>query len=361
MADSDDLGCRVTTMSRICIYGAGSVGCAIGARLAGSGADLVMIGRERIANEVAAHGLKLTDYRGATFYVSAEKLQFHTDAQAAADADFALVTVKSAATASAARELAGVLKPGAVVISFQNGIGNADVMMKQLPHHLVLSGMVPYNATARGPGEFHQGTEGTLMVEQHTQLDAIGADFQRAGIPLQQRDDIVAVQWAKLLLNLNNPINSLASLPLKAQLSQRDYRRCLALAQNEALAVLDAARIVPAKLTPLPPRWMPYLLTVPDFVFRRVASRMLEVDPLARSSMLDDLQLGRRTEIDFIHGVIVQLAEKQGRTAPVNARLIALIRDAENGGRRDWKGAELYAELKRAQLGLGDRAAQATP
>jgi len=155
-------------------------------------------------------------------------------------------------------------------------------------------------------------------------------------------------QWAKLLLNLNNPINALASLPLKAQLSQRDFRRCLALAQSEALRVMDAAGIKPAKLTPLPPQWMPALLRVRDFIFRRVASSMLEVDPLARSSMLDDLQLGRRTEIDFIHGVIVKLAEQHRLRAPVNARLIALIRDAENGGRRDWEAAELYAELKRA-------------
>ena len=334
-------------MSRICIFGAGSVGCAIGARLAGTGADVQMIGRERIAQELAQHGLHLSDYRGASFHVAPAQLRFSSSAADAADADFVLVTVKSAATISAAQELAPVLKSGAVVISFQNGIGNADLISQQLPHHLVLSGMVPYNATARGPGEFHQGTEGTLVVEQHSQLDAVVADFVRAGIPLQQRGDIVAVQWAKLLLNLNNPINALASLPLKAQLSQRDYRRCLALAQREALAVLDAAGIEPAKLTPLPPQWMPALLSVPDFVFRRLASKMLEVDPLARSSMLDDLQLGRRTEIDYIHGVIVNLAGKLGLHAPVNARLIALIRDAENGGRRDWKGGELYAELRR--------------
>ncbi|WP_428310278.1 2-dehydropantoate 2-reductase [Hydrocarboniphaga sp.] len=337
-------------MSRICIFGAGSVGCAIGARLAGSGADLLMIGRQRIADEVAAHGLSLSDYRGSSYHVPAAQLRFSTSAGDAADADFVLVTVKSAATTSAATELAPVLKPGAVVISFQNGIGNADLIAQQLPHHLVLSGMVPYNATARGPGEFHQGTEGTLLVEQHTRLDPITAEFTRAGIPLQQRDDIVAVQWAKLLLNLNNPINALASLPLKAQLSQRDYRRCLALAQREALSVLDAAGIKPAQLTPLPPHWMPALLSVPDFIFRRVASSMLKIDPLARSSMLDDLQLGRRTEIDYIHGVIVKLAERQGLGAPVNARLVALIRDAENGGRRDWRGAELLAQLSEAAL-----------
>ncbi|MDB5972948.1 MAG: 2-dehydropantoate 2-reductase [Hydrocarboniphaga sp.] len=332
-------------MSRIGIFGAGSVGCAIGARLAATGADVVMIGRQRLADEIAAQGLGLTDYLGARFYVPASQARYTTSAQAASDADVVLVTVKSAATQSAAQELAAVLKPGALVISFQNGIGNAELLAAALPQHLVLAGMVPYNATSRGPGEFHQGTEGTLVVQRHARLAAIAADFARAGIPLQQRGDIAAVQWAKLLLNLNNPINALAGLPLKAQLSQRDYRRCLALVQDEALAVLDAAGIKPARLTPLPPHWMPRLLCVPDFIFKRIAGSMLKIDPLARSSMLDDLQLGRRTEIDWIHGAIVKLAERLSMAAPANARLIALIRDAEAGGKRDWSAAELLLRL----------------
>jgi 2-dehydropantoate 2-reductase len=90
---------------------------------------------------------------------------------------------------------------------------------------------------------------------------------------------------------------------------------------------------------------MPALLGAPDPVFTRVASRMLAIDPVARSSMWEDLEAGRTTEVDYLNGEITTLARSRGAQAPVNRRLVALIRDAEAGGRRDWSGDELLAEL----------------
>jgi len=93
------------------------------------------------------------------------------------------------------------------------------------------------------------------------------------------------VQWAKFLLNLNNPINALSNLPLRDELSQRAYRRCLAAAQSETLGLLDAEGIQPAKLLPVPMHRFPAILGLPDFLFRRLAGTMLAIDPLARTSM----------------------------------------------------------------------------
>jgi 2-dehydropantoate 2-reductase len=87
-------------------------------------------------------------------------------------------------------------------------------------------------------------------------------------------------------------------------------------------------------------------LTLPDFVCTRVASRMLAIDPQARSSMWEDLQAGRKTEVDYLNGEIVRLAERLGRGAPVNARLTALVHAAEDGGRREWPAADLLRELE---------------
>ncbi|WP_282706762.1 ketopantoate reductase C-terminal domain-containing protein, partial [Glycomyces tenuis] len=169
----------------------------------------------------------------------------------------------------------------------------------------------------------------------------------RPALPLAQRDDMAGVQAAKLLLNLNNAVNALSGLPLAEELSRRAYRRCLAAAQREALAAFAAAGIAPAKLTPLPPKWIPALLGTPDAVFTAAASRMLAIDPLARSSMWEDLEAGRTTEVDHLNGEIVSLARAHGTEAPVNERLVALVRDAESGGRRDWAGEDLLAELRR--------------
>ena len=195
----------------------------------------------------------------------------------------------------------------------------------------------------RGQGVFHQGTEGALEVERHAALAAFEGTFAAAGLPLAQHSDLLPVQWAKLLLNLNNSVNALSGLPLKEQLSQRSFRRCVALAQQEALALLRDAGIRPARLTPLPPALIPKLLSVPDWLFARLANRMLAIDPLARSSMWEDLEARRTTEVDWLNGEIVRLAGRQGRTAPVNARLLALVRAAETGGERHWDGEALLA------------------
>jgi 2-dehydropantoate 2-reductase len=332
--------------AEICIYGAGSIGCYVGGRLAATGAAVSFIGRERIARDVRKHGLHVTDWRGADQRVPPSALRFATTPELASAADLVLVTVKSAATESAGRELARLLRPNCIVISFQNGLHNAETLRTLLPRCTVLAGMVAFNVVNRGAGAFHAGSEGGLEVERHASLSPFLRAFERAGLPLIQRDDMQAVQWAKLLLNLNNAINALADIPLKAQLSQRAYRRCLALAQSEALSVLEAVGVEPAKLTPLPPRWIPALLAMPDILFRLLASRMLAIDPLARSSMWEDLQARRATEVDYLNGEIVRLAERIGHRAPVNARLTELIHDAERNGRAPLTAEALLAQLR---------------
>lgn len=341
-------------MLRIAVFGAGSIGCYVGGCLAAAGAGVTLIGRERILSSIGQHGLTVTDYLGRNQHVPAASLRLSTDPQAMSDSDLVLVTVKSAATAQAAEALQSVLSPGVPVISFQNGIYNAEALAQVLSSNSVLAGMVPFNVIDRGDGVFHQGSEGVLDVADERLPEGTDALFARAGLRLLRHRNMKEVQWGKLLLNLNNPINALSGLPIKEQLSQRDYRRCIALAIAEALAVLKVAGIRPAKVTPLPPAWLPTAMRIPDWLFTRLARGLLAIDPLARSSMSQDLMAGRRTEIDWINGEVVRLAlqmVQQGHacSTPVNSALIDLIRQAEAGGRQDWTGAELLAVLQRAQ------------
>jgi 2-dehydropantoate 2-reductase len=341
-------------MARICIYGAGSIGCYIGGRLLAAGSDVCFVGRPRIGAELHRHGLTLSHYQGGHWQVPPSAIAFATDAGSAATADLVVVTVKSTGTAMAAAELASVVRPGAVVISFQNGLGNAALLRAALPEQVVLEGMVPFNVVQRGPGAFHQASEGRLEVKAAFELKPFLAGFDKAGLKLTRHLDLLPLQWAKLLFNLNNPINALANLPLKEELSQRPYRRCLALAQSEALALLQRAGIKPARLTPLPASWFPYLLRLPDALFARLGNRMLAIDPLARSSMSDDLATGRATEVDWLNGEVLRLAERLGRKAPVNERLSGLIHAAEAGDARpSWTGKALLAELQAAAKSHG--------
>jgi len=332
----------------IVVHGAGSVGCYLGGCLAAAGAFVTLLGRPRLQAEVSKHGMLLTDLHGNERRVPVGSIDFVTDPAVLASADLILITVKSLATEQAAAELRAHALQSALLISFQNGVSNAAVLRQRLPPRTVLAGMVPFNVLHRAAGHWHRGTEGEPLVARHPALQPYLNRFADAGLPLHERDDMQGVLWGKLLLNLNNAINALAGLPLREQLAQRTYRRCLALCMEEALTIMNAAQITALQLARIAPSRMPTLLSLPDWLFSRLAGRMLMIDPLARSSMWEDLQRGRATEIDYLNGEIVRLAAAYGRAAPVNAQVTTLVKAAEQGGRSDWSGPELLMQLRRA-------------
>jgi 2-dehydropantoate 2-reductase len=126
------------------------------------------------------------------------------------------------------------------------------------------------------------------------------------------------VQWGKLLLNLNNPVNALSGLPLKRQLLDRDLRCVMAALIEEALAALQAHGIEPAQLAALPPRRMPQGPRLATWLFRLLARNSLRIDAQARTSMAEDVARGRVTEIDAQCGEVVRLARAAGLRAPCN-------------------------------------------
>jgi len=320
---------------KIAVFGAGSIGVYVGASLLAAGADVVFIGRKSMAVRVAADGVALTDLHGAEVRIDGRQIAFSEDPAALAGANLILVTVKSADTRAAALAIGAHAVQGSVIVSLQNGIGNADLLQEMLPGQEAIGGMVPFNVVQMPGNRFHRGTEGELMVAASPALSPWLETFRHARLPLVERQDFLAVQWGKLLLNLNNPVNALSGLPLKTELSQRAYRRCLALLIDEALEVLEVAGVKPAKVARIAPHLLPRLLRLPDFLFTRIAAAMLRVDPEARSSMWEDMQAGRKTEIDYLNGAVVRLAESVGRKAPVNERMMALIHTAEQ--RKDFR------------------------
>lgn len=335
----------------IAVFGAGSLGCHLGTRLAAH-APVTLIGRPRLGEAIANQGLHATAFDGTDVRIEPDGVAFSVSPEATREAGLVLVTVKSADTAHAGSVLAEVLAPGSLIVSFQNGLRNAALLAKALPHCRVLAGMTPFNVVQFESGRTHQATSGELMVQADAALAPFLSAFIGAGLPLHQRTDMPAVMAGKLLLNLNNALNALSGVPLKQQLESRAWRRCLALAQAEALHVFDAAGIAPARITPLPSRWLPALMRLPDGVFRALASKMLRIDPSARSSMWEDLQAGRPTEVDVLQGEIVDIAKAHGLAAPVNEKLVELIHEVERQ-RRAWRSEELLEVLQAVAGGPG--------
>ncbi len=330
----------------IVVLGAGAIGGYIGAWLAATGANVTLLGRAKTLSTIQTHGYTLTDLNERKQVIEPKRIRFSTDPQVLQLADVVLVTVKSRDTLEAAHLLQAHAQPNVLVISFQNGVGNAAQLAKLLPHLNVIAGMVPFNVVTLPNGHLHCGTEGQLCVESHPALKVLLPLFVKAGLSLQECKNFEAVQWGKLLLNLNNAVNALSDLPLKQELSQHAYRKCLAMLMGETLQVLKKAKITPAKVSKLSPTLLPWVLSLPDFIFKRLASSMLKIDEQARSSMWEDLQHMRTTEVNELNGAVVKLAEQVGIHAPMNARMVQLIQDAERSKLRGISGEALLQQLQ---------------
>jgi 2-dehydropantoate 2-reductase len=312
------------------IAGAGSIGCFVGGMWAAAGRRVALLARPRVIQEIESHGLNLTSFEGFERKIAPGRLTLSDDPRIFADASMVLVTVKSADTAEIAEAIARHAPPDAVVVSLQNGVGNASVLRQRLPGRVVLGAMVPFNVMARGEGRFHRGTSGDIVIEQ----DDAGTARRLSvpGLTMRPSRDIAGVQWGKLLVNLNNATNALSGLPLRQQLAQRSWRLLFADQLAEGLAALRAEGITPVSSTPIPAGWTPRLLRLPDALFGMLLGRTMKIDPQARSSMWEDLQRGRRTEIDYLQGVITEIADRRRLELPLTRRIVALVKSAEAAG-----------------------------
>jgi 2-dehydropantoate 2-reductase len=299
---------------RVAIFGAGSIGCFVGGAWAAAGVPVSFVGRERIGREIAEHGLTLTDYSGWRVRLAPEQVDFSTKPAALAKADIIALCVKSTGTAAAAKEIARHPKKGALVVSFQNGVSNVETLRSVLKTRFeAVAGMVPFNVAGLGQGRFHKGVAGELIAEDVPALRALAAAVGRGPAQLRLADNMPGIAWGKLLINLNNAVNALSGRTLLEQLRERDYRRVVAASIVEALELLDAAGIAPAKIGPVPPKLLPHVIASPDFIFNNLFLKIQKIDSKARSSMADDLKAGRPTEIAYLNGEVVALAERLGR------------------------------------------------
>jgi 2-dehydropantoate 2-reductase len=345
----------------IIVLGAGAIGCYVGGRLAAAGERVTLVGRPRTTEPLALSGLTVTDLQGYKANVDADvssqtlsiasslKLAWTNMASvgSAPEDTVVLLCVKGGATTTASQEIADCCPAGTVVVSLQNGVDNVARIQNAAPQMTALAGMVPYNVVMKTATHVHRATMGQIYIEQtETTLSVTSqlvAKFNAAGLKAAVSTEMRAVQWGKLLLNVNNPINALSDLPLREQLLDRDFRFVFATLQLEALAAMKKAGIEPKQLAAVKPHTMPMLLKLPNWIFTRLAKKMLRMDASARSSMWDDIQHGRTTEVDDLCGAVVRLAQQTGTQATCNTTMCKLIGLHTKGQR--FTGRELRKAL----------------
>ncbi|MET3611965.1 2-dehydropantoate 2-reductase [Rhizobium aquaticum] len=335
---------------RIVIFGAGSIGCHVGLTWLAAGLDIRFVGRPSVVQAAADEGACVEGDDESHLFAPMD-LVVSDRPDILADADIIALCVKTTDDLEAARAITAHARPGTIILSLQNGVENASRLQPLLPGMTIVEGMVPYNVIRPTPTHVRKTSAGNIIVARNAVLEAALAPLKSTASPVEFVDEMRAVKWSKLLLNLNNPLNALSGLTLHEQLSDCAWRRLLATLQSECLEVMSAEDIEPAKLGPLPPRLIPHFLTTPDWFFNRTGLKLQKITRDARSSMADDFAAGRRTEIDFLNGTVVGHGRRHGVPCPANETVVDLVKHAECGARKSWKAGEIAELINRRMAG----------
>jgi 2-dehydropantoate 2-reductase len=295
---------------KITIVGAGAMGSLFGALLAEGGNEvrLLDIWQEHV-DALNKKGLSV-EREGKTRSVV---LQAATDLREVGKADLVIVFVKSSQTEKAAETAGAVLNKDGWVLTLQNGMGNAEAIARVVPASRVLAGTTSHGATMLGPGMIRHAGVGPTVIGAWTGEEPAGAQkmaecFSRAGIETVVADDVRSVIWNKLLVNVGiNAITALTGIRNGQLLDLESTRWISRTAVEEAMAVARKLGV-----------------RVRDDAVSHVF-QIAEATAANRSSMGQDVDHKRRTEIGAINGYIVKEAEKLGLPVPVNRTLSGLV------------------------------------
>jgi len=297
---------------KIAVVGAGAMGSLFGALLAEAGQEVWLydVWTEHV-RAVNQDGLQI-EREDSSRKV---RLNATTDPGRIGGAGLVIIFVKSTQTSSAAETAGRIAGPDGTVMTLQNGMGNADSIAEVIAPDRILAGTTSHGATMLGAGCIRHAGIGATTIgswsasEQGQKRAREFADFfNSAGIETQAVSDVRSVIWNKLLVNIGiNAITALSGIKNGQLLDLAVTRELSRAAVEEAMAVARARQVAIKN-------------DAVDIVFG-----VAEATAANRSSMGQDVDNHRQTEIAAINGFIVQEAKRLGLAAPVNFTLTALI------------------------------------
>lgn len=297
----------------VVIIGAGATGLLYGAFLSKSGCRVTMLARRQDSAEaVARGGIDLEDDGNTYNY---QGIAAVTDLKDAPTPDLLIVCVKGPDTSGAVAVAAQYITPETSLLTLQNGIGNVDAIAEYIPREQIMAGVSYAGSTLLGPNRVRLAGRGPIHLgELHGGLSprllALAQIFERSGLKAAISDNIRGLVWTKLLVNAGiNPLAALTRL------------------KNGELASLPEGRALMSELVAegaLLAEKLGIRLDVPDPVAHTLSVARATGENAA--SMLQDILLGRKTEIESINGMLVKKAFELDLDLPLNRTVTMLLR-----------------------------------
>ena len=307
---------------RIVIVGAGAIGSLFGAHLQRAGNEVTLVGRSDHVAAILRDGLKIEGRTEGTFRIPAV-----STLPPGSEADLGLLTVKAYDLSAAARVFAETVKRPVPIAALQNGLGIEETVEAALglagwanPKEWIVRGINYVPATFVGPGTIRHAGDGDLLladVGQGQHAQRISEVFLAAGISARVTEDREREVWRKVLVNAAiGPVSADHRIP-NGRLLLDPYRDQALQLLDEALSVAQAEGV---RFT--------------DTDAQRELWHVVRATAENRSSMLQDIERGRRTEIDSISGKILELGEQRGLALPATERIVHRIHAKEPPGTR---------------------------
>ena len=306
---------------KVLVMGAGALGSAFGGMLADAGYDVTLIGREKHMKPIREHGLRISGIWGSHVIKNMVAMS-ELNANYEPDADVVMLTTKSFDTENAMQELQPLIADDSVVISLQNGIGNEEIIARYVGKERTMGGTVitGFEMPKHGEVEVTVSAATTKIGELNNKITPrsrkIVAIFNEAGIPSDAVDNIRMHIWAKALYSAAlNPLSAI----FKVEYGKLSNPHSFAIIEDlirEAFKVAEAEKI---KL---------FWNSAEEYL-EYLRREQIPLTEKHRSSMLNDIERGKKTEIDFLNGVFVALSKKHNIPTPVNETIVRVIKFLE--------------------------------
>ena len=328
---------------RLLLMGCGAVGGVIAGGLLRAGHDLTLVTHnDEIARAVNAGGLHITTPAGQWSVPAAAHTHLE---EVAGPFDAVYLAMKATGVEQAARDVAGYLAPEAYAVTLQNGVVE-DRVAGILGRERVVGALVGWGATMHAPGVYEMTSRGEMVVGElggrmTPRVQQVKATLDSVA-PTTVSANIYGVLWSKLAINcVITPLGATTGQLLGQMLRRAALRRLALAITSEVVDVAEAHGIV---LEPVGGTLDIYRLYLPperrtggfgfDLLARHAIMCLVGLKfRRLKSSMLQSLERGRRTEIDYLNGYVVEQGRENGVPVPVNAALTALVREIETGAR----------------------------
>ena len=342
---------------RILIEGVGGVGGIIAARLTAAGYDPVLVtGNAGIAEAITKNGISAKTTT-EEFHVLARAYESLDALDEEEPFDAAFLIMKANPVVQAAKKTLAFLREDqgyeGYLVTFQNGVVE-DAVAGAIGAERVVSGIIGWGATMHSPGVYEKTSEGQIHIgELDGRISDRVKDLEQAldvVCPVVISTNIRGALWSKMAINcMITTVGALTGQLLGEMLKDRRVRRAFLVIYREVLDTAAAAGIKPERIA-ANPRLM-YLRPNAGLLNRFLKDKLMQVlgrrYKKLKSSMLQSLERGRKTEIDFLNGYVVEKAKQVGVPVPLNTLVTRMIKEIEAGQRKieQQNMDELLAEM----------------